>query len=256
MAVKQHIDNEAVKKLHRAVKEIKLSMYGFFGVAGRIDNHILINFSTTEDKYLIRIKFVVTRKKLVFVVDREDNTLVECQQSEKTDNVARDIHQLYINKVTTPLDLDGDLSAQISPLFFWGLQPRNLEGEEVYKANAVPASKIITADGDYDLRRLAENDLCYSVITDIIGFHEVYGSPDTVMLHANILDVKEPVYLMMTKEDLRKVCPGAIFIQNKFGNYNLYRFFTAKKHLSFSKDEFTKVIGLINDLRNSRQEAA
>lgn len=217
-------------------------------------DRIRFNVSETPDVYVFKIKFTPSHRVLKFIIQKKENCELtddfECQCYEKTNNIIKDINQIYklVSQVYIPRNDDHDQAEQkLLQLWYWGMQIMPERKHDIYK---VPA-EWFSRDNDN------QNVLYVAIINKITpvkdkidllsglfkSFDELFNNTnrqDTTLLELELLvDGASYTHVVEVQNHIAKnIFPRQIFISNWMSQYAIMRFTPAKHHLIFTPQQY------------------
>lgn len=213
-------------------------------------DRIRFNFGETPFSYTFKIKFTPSHRVIKFIVSKDpDIDTIECQLYEKTNNIIRDIDQIYylVNQEYLPTNKsDENTFSLIMKLWHWGCVIRPDRKNDIYKVHA----KWYSPQPKYE-------DVLYIGVIKSVKHIETtppsFASMDlkhavndpTVKLQLELMTPQSTYdYFIEVIEGLEKnIYPGQLFILNWMERFSIMRFTPAKHHISFNSEQY----GFISD---------
>jgi hypothetical protein len=259
----EKIQHPAVLWLYNTATQIRNDLSRFYRDTDK--DRIRFNFGETPFAYTFKIKFTPSHRVLKFIVPKDpDITTVECQLFEKTNNIIRDIDQLYAMKEQyyLPLQLTSANRSELLEIWYWGCFVRVDRKNDIYKVQ----SHWLTSEPR------CEDVLYIALITKVkcIG-----KSPEGIVINTANPSLQHIVFDPVVKLQLELVTPmgtqtlcvdvqaglengiypGQIYIVNWMNRFSIMRFTPAKHHLSFTPEQYLFIVDYLSkEVRDGYKE--
>lgn len=230
------INNSVLRKIHRAIKQLKDAADPNFQARFTYGDH--------ESSYTFKVKFYRQKKALIFTVPKDPAVeTFQITYLEKTKNVIEDIDQIY--KEERPpkfMDVNNITPAALKSAFNWVISPSDRDGE-IFKApiTAYPMSGA-----------LDDNTLYYRVVKSATVIQEVTKTDPELKTQFAVRVVE--VEFGDGRRDLIEVQAGSmmptrdnLMILNSKGKYALMSYSTARRHIDFDSGSHYDIVSQMNN---------
>jgi hypothetical protein len=222
----------AAKRIYTLINKVESDILSFYGLNRRdVSSSLRKNMADIGGAYMVTLKFVKTFKRVRFYINK-DNTeplkTVMVHYYMKTTNICRDIDQIYREKENYYISLDRLNKFNIGKVYIWGTTPDTTRVDEIYKA---PTKSLKGLNVEDVITGEAEDLLYYDVIKSA-EFTEVVL--DASVIADITLECGSKFSVIVTNNIDRRIIPGAIFVINSLGKYNVFDLSAAKQHLIIS----------------------
>lgn len=244
------VQHPTITWLYETATQIRNDLGRFYRDADK--DRVRFNFGETPTTYTFKIKFTPSHRVLKFIVPKDnDIQSFECQLFVKTNNIIRDIDQIYSMHTQEYFssDPEHDRLLLIS-LWLWGCFVNPERRHDVYKAQV---QWIDVSD--------KRNDMLYVAIITKIGivaknqdihatehagrtlFNEIFDPVVKLQVELTTPAGSCTRFLDVPEGMVKNIYAGQLYILNWMEHFSIMRFTPAKHHLSFTPAQY----GFISD---------
>ena len=250
------ITHPHIERLHKFAAKLRSEFARFYGDMSR--ERVRFTFGDSPSAYFFKIRFTPSHRTLRFAVPKEINTEIDADDVivhllEKTDNIVRDIDSIYLVRDTQAaiLDImsDDDMEKFMTMLWKWGISG--------YRKNDVFRASSVWYHPDIEIN---DTTLAIGLITDVKEKMSRLRMVDGVVQQDTILELtlqnNEKAIVNVDDDVVSTIYPGLIFMQNKYGSFNIMRFKAAKHHINFTESQYNTISDfLANEVDHERKAA-
>lgn len=268
-SLNERIQHPTIVRLSEIASRIRSDFSRFYRDTEK--DRIRFNFGETPNTYTFRVKFTPSHRILKFIVPKDTNIdTIECQLYEKTNNIVRDIDQIYTlvkQEYLSPTNINStEVDALLFKLWYWGCVTRGNSRHDVYK---VQAQWFI--EQPYDT--MSPMMLYMALITNVktisrnkrlihLGDNAETLDESTVRLQLELTTDDSIFYHFVDIQEglVRNIYPGQLYITNWMERFAIMRFSPAKHHLSFTPEQYAFITDYLSEenkdgYKSSRKES-
>lgn len=257
------IKNPSIDFLHSIASKLRSDFGRFYRDTEK--ERIRFNFTETNDVYTFKIKFTPSHRVLKFVVQKnEDIDCVECQLYEKTNNIIRDIDQIYKLVSQEYLYIQKDAVAaelRLLNLWYWGITISPDRKNDIYKVQA----DWYSDNNDREdvlfvgiINKITELDdkpnLLNNFINSLSNYSTVYEFSNVATVELELL-TEFGIYkrvIQIHKNIVKNIYPKQIFISNWLDQFAIMRFTPAKHHINFTSSQGDFIARYLSETEEKR----
>lgn len=243
------IRDPKIMKIHGIFKNLRESLSCFFNQHDQ--SLIRFSFGNTPSHYQFKVKFNPTHKSLKFIVNKDpDVKSVQCITYEKTKNIVLDIDEIYRERTSIFID-EKELKQECGRLLLWGLRKNENREKEIFKVDAVEIQKGMTTESFRDDKRL----FCDVIVDYELTFLTYMGesvepyqladgrlpqSTERAICTFKLLSGAKLSFNIFSgqAETFKR---NKLLVVNYLRRFNVMGFTTAKHHLNFSNQQYSKI---------------
>lgn len=244
--MEKRIENHTISRLRDVASKLRSDFSRFYGDTNR--ERVRFTYGDSPFAYYFKIRFTPSHRTIKFIVPKGNlaaNT-IEVHQLEKTDNIIRDIdeiyqlkHQIYLEAIVT----DEELSEELALLWRWGIA--GSRRGNVFKARA---EFILPGFGHEDMHR---TDTLYVGIIDKViplqcGVEIVDGCEHRFQYVSLIMYNNAEIVIRVAEDMVPTIYPGLIYMENWVERFSIMRFTSAKHHIVFTEEQANLICDYLN----------
>lgn len=267
-SLNERIQHPTIKWLSDIATRIRSDFSRFYRDTDK--DRVRFNFGETPTTYTFKVKFTPSHRTLKFIVPKDSYIpTIECQLYEKTNNIVRDIDQIYTlvaQEYLIPNIQAIEIDAVFFKLWHWGCIVRNNSRHDIYKVQAQwfeqQAFETMSPMMLYTALITKVETLSHQKQTIMVGDGlQTIGQP-IVQLQLELTTPEKIFNCIVNVEAglVRTIYPGQLYITNWIERYAIMRFNPAKHHLSFTPEQYAFITDYVseenkNGYKSSRKES-
>ncbi len=192
---------------------------------------VIINRTINDEYSTIKIKFLYSHKKIIFII-RNDNIEYTCY--ERSENLVKDIESIFIPVRETEIVTYDQIKNQASEILGWGfLQTQDKKFNKVF-AVSLNKDNINVSDRVFHL-------LYFGVITHYEIISED-SKTNTIKCNFKFLENGDEVFQFTIKsENSQKLKVGNLIVFNKNNQCNIFNMKGIKSLIDFSSIDYKNI---------------
>lgn len=243
--MEKRIENPTISRLRDIASKLRSEFSRFYGDTNR--ERVRFTYGDSPFAYYFKIRFTPSHRTIKFIVPKDENTTsIEVHQLEKTDNIIRDIDEIYQLKKQNYIEAINDdeaLSEEVTLLWRWGIG--GSRRGDVFKARA---EFILPGFGHEDMCR---TDTLYVGLIDKIvpldhGIEIVDGCEHKFQYLSLIMYNNAEVVIRVAEDLVSTIYPGLIYMENWVERFSIMRFTSAKHHIVFTEEQTELICDYLN----------
>lgn len=244
--MEKRIENHTISRLRDIASKLRSEFSRFYGDTNR--ERVRFTYGDSPFAYYFKIRFTPSHRTVKFIVPKSNLTsnTIEVQQLEKTDNIIRDINEIYQLKKHLYLEAivdDEALSEELALLWRWGIA--GSRRGDVFKAQA---EFILPGFSPEDMYRT--DTLYVGLIDKVVPLQkgvEIVDGCEIKYEYVSLMMYNNAEVVIRVAEDMvGTIYPGMIYMENWMERFTIMRFSSAKHHIVFTEDQTNLICDYLN----------